>query len=253
METNLIRTGAQAAPSRGQAVTGGAKDTEIPEKFRDPQTGELRTDQLLKSYRELERKLARMVEVPDGTADDTTRLRFRRALGVPDRPEDYPVQPPNDLVQPDGEVNRVLHAEGLTPRQVQAVYDLAGERMVPAVQELAREFEADRQMERLIEHFGSAEKWREVASALRAWGKQNLPKEVFDAMSTTFEGVIAMHRMMTSGEPGLSRAGGGETDLTEDDLRRMMADPKYWRDRDPATVKKVSDGFKKLFPGGGQT
>ncbi len=250
METNLVQAGAQGGGNRSNQPGG---EPEIPEKFRDPRTGELRTDALLKAYRELERKLARMVEVPDENADETKRLRFRRAIGVPDRPEDYPVQPPNDLVQPDVEVNRVLHAAGLTPMQVQTVYDLAGARMVPAVQELAREFEADRQMERLVQHFGSAAKWREAAAALRAWGKQNLPEEVFNALATTYEGVLAMHRMMTSGEPGLKASGAGSGELTEDDLRRMMADPKYWRDRDPATVKKVSEGFKKLFPGGGET
>jgi len=250
METNLVQAGTEGS---AKPTTAQGEAAQIPEKFRDPQTGELRTDALLKAYHELERKLARMVEIPDERADDTARLRFRRAMGVPDRPEDYPVQPPNDLVQPDMEVNRVLHAAGLTPMQVQTVYDLAGERMVPAVQEVAREFEADRQMERLVQHFGSAAKWREAAAALRAWGRENLPKEVFDALSTTYEGVLAMHRMMTSGEPGLKASGEGSGELTEDDLRRMMADPKYWRDRDPATVKKVSEGFKKLFPGGGQT
>jgi hypothetical protein len=262
MDTNLVRAAAQQQPPNpGQdtktAYGGGTAPAspaapEIPEKFRDPQTGELRVEALLKSYQALERKLARMVEVPDDNADENARLRFRRAMGVPDRPEDYAVKPPSDLVQPDADVNRVLHAAGLTPTQAQVVYNLAAERMVPAVNELAREFEADRQMERLVAHFGSAEKWREVAGALRDWGRKNLPDEVFTALSTTFEGVVAMHRMMTSEEPGLSQAGHGAGAVNEDELRRLMADPKYWRDRDPATVKKVSDGFKKLFPDANQ-
>jgi len=254
MEPNLVNAAsdrAARASSSGAAPAPQSGAAEVPAKFRDPQTGEVRVDLLLDAYRTLERKLARMVEVPEGDADDASIVAFRRRLGVPDRPEDYPVEPPHALIQPDPEVNQVLHAEGLTPRQVQAVYDLAAARMLPAVEELAREFEADRQMERLVEHFGSAEKFREVAKALRAWGQKNLPPEVFQALSTSFEGIQAMHKMMASEEPGLTQQGtvGSRPDETE--LRRLMADPKYWRDRDPATIKKVTEGFKKLFPSEG--
>lgn len=58
----------------------------IPDKFRDPQTGELRADLLLKSYRALEQKLAGMVALPGDDADDDTRRRFFSALGVPEVP-----------------------------------------------------------------------------------------------------------------------------------------------------------------------
>lgn len=34
----------------------------------------------------------------------------------------------------------------------------------------------------------------------------------------------------------------------EAELKAKMSDPKYWRDRDPAVVKEVEDGFKKLYP-----
>lgn len=36
-------------------------------------------------------------------------------------------------------------------------------------------------------------------------------------------------------------------DLTDEDLRKMMRDPKYWRDKDSATIQKVQDGFNKLY------
>ncbi|MBK1671167.1 hypothetical protein CKO28_24485 [Rhodovibrio sodomensis] len=221
----------------------------IPEKFRDPETGELRGDALLRSYLELERKLARMVELPQPDSPPETAGAFRRAMGVPDTPEEYPVQPPHPMIQPDPEVNATLHAAGFTPDQVQLVYDLAAERMLPAVEELAGEFEAERQLERLVEQFGGPDKWREVAAALSAWGRKTLPGEVFEALSTTYEGILAMHRMMANGEPGLGAGGAAVAELNEDDLKRLMADPKYWRQRDPATIAKVQDGFKRLFPG----
>jgi len=64
----------------------------IPEKFRDPQSGALRIDALLKSYAQLERRLGQMVSVPGEDSGAEDQIRFRRALGVPDSPEEYQVQ-----------------------------------------------------------------------------------------------------------------------------------------------------------------
>ena len=69
-----------------EAETGddrGAQDDllAVPEKFRDPQTGAIRVDQLVKSYRALEQKLAGMVALPGEDSDDDSRLRFHRAMG----------------------------------------------------------------------------------------------------------------------------------------------------------------------------
>lgn len=36
----------------------------------------------------------------------------------------------------------------------------------------------------------------------------------------------------------------------EEALRKMMRDPRYWRQRDPELVNKVRDGFRKLVGGG---
>lgn len=222
---------------------------EIPEKFRDPETGELRVEALLKSYLELERKLAGMVERPGPDAAPEALAEVRRALGVPDAPEGYAVEAPHDLIQPDQEVNVRLHDAGFTPEQVQLVYDLAADRLLPVLQEMAGAVETDRQMERLVAHFGGEEKWREVAGQLAAWGRRNLPPEVFESLSATYDGVLALHRMMANAEPGLGSAGAATPELSEEDLRRLMADPKYWRQRDAATVRQVQQGFQRLFPG----
>lgn len=39
----------------------------------------------------------------------------------------------------------------------------------------------------------------------------------------------------------------------EADLRALMRDPRYWRDRDPQVVDAVSQGFRHLYPDGGET
>lgn len=242
---------ATPASQTAQQMPAPAAAPEIPAKFRDPETGELQVEALLRSYLELERKLAGMVELPPAGGDPAAHAPLRRALGIPDTPEGYMVTSQSDLIQVDPEVNRILHAAGFTPAQVQLVYDLAAERMIPAVRNLAGEFEAERQFETLCSDFGGEEKFQEIAKSIAAWGKQNLPPEVFEALSATCEGVHAMHRMMGSGEPGLIGEGTASGAAGEEELKRLMADPRYWRDKDPAVVRQVSAGFKRLFPEGG--
>ena len=52
---------------------------------------------------------------------------------------------------------------------------------------------------------------------------------------------------MTSGEPSLGSAPAAANDgATEEDLKRMMQDPRYWKTRDPAFIAKVTNGFRRL-------
>ena len=48
-------------------------------------------------------------------------------------------------------------------------------------------------------------------------------------------------------EPGLRKEGDKPSNLEEKDLQSMMRDPKYWREKDPAFVAKVTDGFKRMY------
>jgi len=163
--------------------------------------------------------------------------------------DDYEIAIEGDLITPDPEINARLLDAGFTQDQAQVVYDLAAERLMPMVSEMAAEFEAHNQISRLADHFGGEAKWRETSRQLGQWGKSNFPEEVYAALSSTYEGVLALHNMMTKGEPGLldgaAATGGG---LSESGLREMMNDPRYWRDHDPAIADKVRNGFRSLFP-----
>ena len=155
---------------------------------------------------------------------------------------------PHGLFTPDPEVNARLHAKGLTPEQVQEVYDLAAEKLVPLIAELAGDFKADREVERLIEHFGGEEKWRQISKQLLAFGKKNLPDDVLENLSSTYEGVMALYRMMKTQSPGLSGKSEASVPAGEAELQEMMRDPKYWRNKDPSVVTKVTEGFRRLYP-----
>lgn len=227
------------------STTPPSKPTHVPDKFWDNDNNILRTDALVNSYTALEKKLSSTLPAPD--TDDNKR-KVLKALGMPETPADYCVDCSHGLFGEDSEVNERLHAKGLNQEQVQEVYDLAAEKIVPMIAELAADFQADREVEKLINHFGGVEQWKTVSKQIYNFAKSNVTPDVLDALSGSFEGVIALHRMMKSKEPTLQK---GATPVTggadEIQLQSMMRDPKYWRDKDPATVKKVTEGFEGLY------
>jgi len=201
----------------------------VPDKFKDPSTGELKVESLLTSYSELEKRLSRVPSVPKS-------------------PEDYCINCEHGYFGADKDINAKLHAHGFTNDQAQTVYDLAAEKLVPLVFQIAAEYSAEREIEKLVMHFGGEEKWNEVSRQLLAFGQKALPADVLETLSSSYEGVVALYRMMKGEEPGLSRAsepqGAKQGEL---DLQSMMRDPKYWRDQDPSFISKVTEGFHKLY------
>jgi hypothetical protein len=227
------------------AETADPKKPEgVPEKFWDAEKGEVRIDALLASYLALEKKLSQTIPLPQ---NDEDKRRLQKIMGMPDSADGYQVTIPNDLFPVDLELNQRLHAKGFTSEQVQEVYDLAAEKMVPLILEMAAEFQADREIERLVSEFGGPDKWREVSRQLLAFGQKNLPPSVLDGLACSYEGVMALYRMMMADEPGIARRGTPAAGSSESDLIEMMKSPKYWREKDPAYIARVTEGFEKIY------
>lgn len=204
----------------------------LPEKFWDEESNSLRTEALVKSYNQLERKLG-------GQSD----------ADVPEGADGYDITAEHGLFTADAEVNAKLHAAGFTQDQAQLVYDMAAEHMLPMITDLATQFEADHQIGRLVQYFGGEEKWGQVSRQLAHWGKSHFPVDVFQSLSSTYDGVLALHRMMAKGEPGLSGAADATAGaVSEGSLKELMRDPRYWRQGDPALVARVREGFRNLYP-----
>jgi Phage T7 capsid assembly protein len=221
----------------------------VPEKFWNPDCGAVRTEALLKSYLELERKLGSMVPLPADETDQDGQTRLLRALGVPEAPEQYRIEPRHDLIEPDPEINARLHEAGFTERQAQLVYDLAADHLVPLLDDALGELQATREVERLAARLGGEAAWRTMAPQIKAWGQTNLAPDVFQTLASSYDGVLAIHQMMQGREPAvLNEANGPGPGLDEVALARMMRDPRYWRERDPAFVGQVTAGFERLYP-----
>ena len=221
----------------------------VPEKFWDAESGAMRTEALLKSYLELERKLGSMVPLPSDDADQEGQARLMRLLGVPETPEQYQIEPRHELLGPYPEINAKLHGAGFTTRQAQLVYDLAADHLVPLLERTVAELTATRELERLASHFGGPAPWRTTAQQIKTWGEANLAPEVFGTLASSYDGVLAIHQMMQAREPAvLNESNGARAELDEGKLTRMMRDPRYWRERDPSFVAQVTEGFRRLYP-----
>ena len=236
-----------AVDGPAEPVPSPQRPDHIPEKFWDGAAGIVRTDTLAKSYVELERKLGRMVAVPE-VGDSSGWDRLLELLGRPATPDGYKIASPHPLVEVDPDLNAKLHGAGFTQKQAQMVYELAAEQLIPMMKAGLDDVEAERQVDRLQHHFGGAGSWRETARQIKTWADATLPGEVLSALAGTYEGVLALHQMMQATEPNLTGASEPSASAVSA-LDEMVRDPRYWRDRDPDFVARVSSAFARLYPG----
>ena len=214
----------------------------IPQKFQNPD-GTVNVEALMKSYSELEKKIGTMVSVPGDKADDAAREKFNRAIGVPENAKDYPTNTMFD----DESVKQKFHDIGLTPNQVEQIYSIAEEFLSPVLSELFSAKNESTEISKLEKFFGSREKMNDALNAINTFGEKFLPHDAFESLCSSAQGIQGVYQMMQSMEPRVETNSSVVENLTDDDLRRMMRDPKYWRDADPEYVRKIENGFKKLY------
>ena len=215
---------------------------QIPEKFLN-ENGELNTAALVKSYCELEKKMGNMVSVPNEDSDESVKQKFNHAIGVPDDVADYPT---NSLFD-DESVRNKFHEIGLTSKQVEKIYAIAEEFLKPTLQNLFELQNQTNAINELKKFFGDDEKMNNAMREINAFGKRFLPADAFDELCSTPQGIQGIYKMMQSMEPNVFMDKNETQNLTDDMLRDMMRDPKYWRDHDEEYIRKIENGFKKLY------
>lgn len=211
------------------------KPIKLPEKFWDAEKKIIKIEELIEDYVSLAESSNNLIE---------TNINL-----VPEKYDDYEINIENDFFEKDESVLKKLHEYGFSNKQAQLVYDLAQEKIIPMLGDLTVSFEAQKQLDRLIAHFGSKERFDEVARQISVWSKQNINPELYDVLGSTFEGIITLYKMMSSNEPELSNNSENGELLSEDVLKNMMRDPRYWRDKDSSYVEKICKGFERLYPG----
>lgn len=214
----------------------------IPEKFLN-EDGTLNTDSLIKSYTELEKKIGTMISVPDENSDANARAKFNRAIGVPENASDYPT---NSLFDDDA-LREKFFEIGLTTSQVEKIYGVAEEFLTPVISELFKTQNESNAINELKNFFGTDEKMSDALHAINEFGMRFLPHDAFEELCATPQGIQSIYKMMQSIEPDVRTDKNSSENLSDNDLRRMMRDPKYWRDHDAEYVRKIENGFKKLY------
>ncbi len=269
-----------AASSAALSPASAARPAFIPEKFWDGAASRVRVEDLAKSYRALEQKLGRMAETrrtedpgtsphatetPRDSVPDTAppsasapapppAVEGKESPGAPDTtvpasPDDYSVRVSHPWLERDAEVDGLLHAAGFNQAQAQLVYDLAAERVVPVIAGMAAEYEKKMAQARLEAHFGGSERFAAIARQVKGWGERHLPQPLFETLAATPDGIAALHHMMRAGEPRFVAGEAPAAGPTQDELEALVRDPRYWRDHQPDLVKRVEEGFRRLYPG----
>lgn len=228
---NLIE---KSSPENAFSQNSSGMPAGLPEKFWDENTGQVRLEALIEDYNYMASRDENLLE------GNNRRL--------PASFDKYELNIPHPFLDRDDDVFKKFFEKGFTNDQAQFVYDLANERVIPVLDQLTANFEAEKQLEKLTRYFGSSEKFNEVSRSISMWAKQNLQPEVYDALGSTCEGVIALYKMMSSNEPMLGKERDRGEEITEDSLRKMMEDPRYWRDKDSSYAAKITKGFEKLYP-----
>ena len=207
---------------------------QIPEKFTD-KDGQLKTQDLLKSYLALEKKLSAPKITDKGT--------------LPTKPEDYKIVPKNDLIVVDKQVNQRLFDLGLTNEQAQGIYDLAADIILHQLESFGEEISADKELKELEKKLGGLEQFNTIARQLSAWGEKNLDAKTFNSLSCSKDGILTLYKMMQEKqEVPVSREKSQPQNIDDElTLRRLMQDPKYWKDQDPELVRRIEQGFKRLY------
>ena len=106
-------------------------ETPIPEKFLDKE-GNVNVNDLAKSYVALEKKL--------GTPKE----------GIPNNSKEYKIDLKNPLLVVDEKINERLFQLGLTNDQVQGIYDIAADILIPQIQAMSEQLSADRELQELV-------------------------------------------------------------------------------------------------------
>jgi len=209
----------------------------LPEKFKTP-------EDLAKSYTELQSKLGSKEEdIRNSILEEIQAQAFE---GRPESAGDYQLPESIDPEQSvDNELLKWWSEHSFENGYSQEEFQQGIEMYAQAVMGNQPDMEAEAQ-----KLGDNAEARIEAASV---FANKFFPQEALPAierMCESHEGILALEAIQEALKDG-NFAGNTEpaAQTTERELREMMNDPRYWKDRDPAFIKEVTEGFQKIYRG----
>jgi len=209
----------------------------LPEKFKSP-------EDLAKSYTELQSKLGSKEE--DIRKSILEEIQSQAFDGRPESAGDYQLPESIDPEQSvDNELLQWWSEHSFENGYSQEEFQQGIEMYAKAVMGNQPDIEAE------AKKLGDNAQARIEAASVFA--HKFFPQEALPAierMCETHEGIIALEAIQEAMKDG-NFAGNTvpAAQTTERELREMMNDPRYWKDRDPAFIKEVTEGFQRIYRG----
>ena len=199
----------------------------VPDKFK--KDGVVQYDNLLKSYNELQKQFHNRDIDPEI-----------------DMEKGYDINMENLNINRNNDLEQTLMENGFSQKQTQLIYELANQYMGDELNEISQT-KLQLMEGELSNHFGGDEKWQSVKEDIAKWGQANLNPETFAELARDTKGIKNIYTMMNSAREFPLSDNNNAPVISRESLSQMMDDPKYWRDKDPAHIAKVEQGFKDLY------
>jgi hypothetical protein len=216
----------------------------LPEKFWNEDLKAPRAEVMAKSFTELENKLrsktddlkAEILEEMRASAPEEYEVNLSDELKIPDNVE-------LDLTKEDPLVSWFFgfaKENGFSQEMV----DKALNEYVKIEMENMTDVQAE--IEKLGDH------GQDRLLRVHNWLESRLTEDQFAAINPLLSSaaqVEALESLMKTSGPANFDGDGAGKPLTLEELREMQNDPRYHRDKDPAFIKKVEEGYRRLYKG----
>jgi hypothetical protein len=224
---------------------GHIRPENIPEKFWNAETGEIRTDELLKSNAHLEQFVGGKKE--DLRDEIINELSTEAESEVP---ENYELPALPEEITEDQVVENPLfdwwmdHCEENAYNQ--EMFEAGINKFISAQQHYQPNLENEQ--EKLGENANAR------IDAVDSFAQSHFNADDYEYLQTTLgqsaQGIEILERVMQMQNQNISNAPTEPANrLTVDDVRQMMKDPRYFdpKERDESYVKRVDDAFQRLY------
>ena len=217
----------------------------VPEKFWNAETGEVRTDELLKSNEHLEKFVGgKKDELRDEIIDELSEEAISEA------PDEYAMPAlPEGITEEDVAENPMYSwwvdhcAENA---YTQEMFEDGVNKYVNSYQDAQTNLDGE------IEKLGENANAR--LDAVDSFTSSYFPPDQYEYISATLgqsaEGIEVLERIMDMNKQSISTV---QTEpmnkMSLEDVRSMMKDPRYFdpKERDESFVKRVDDAFARLY------
>jgi len=232
-QTEEVQAGESEQP---QEVTQERPDW-LPEKFERP-------EELANSYQELERKFyTRKEELRNQIVGE---LNEEATSSAPISPADYEL----NFNAPEGIEYSVADDDPMVDwfRSTAHSYGLSQEEFDGLMNEYIQ-VDATRGPDWNVESEALGEYADKRLERADSWAHQNLSEDAYQVFANipASAGMVQLFEelMELNGQPQFNMTSDTEFQeaLSLDDLRAMQNDPKYWKDKDPAFIGRVRQGF----------